>query len=74
MIFSSAKGLREELRSTAILSAWRDILHQRFPLSGSLSPEDQQQLEGHIQMFLAQEGFDGCDGLAITDETWGNKV
>ena len=33
-----------------------------------LSPEDGAELEGHIQVFLAEKKFEGCAGLEITDE------
>ncbi len=57
-----------KLRSTPFPPAWREILHRRFPLLAGLSPEDQRELEGHIQVFLAEKQFEGCDGLVITDE------
>ena len=68
MIFSSTKSRRLKLRSTPFPPAWCDILHRRFPLLACLPPEDQQELEGHIQVFLAEKQFEGCDGLVITDE------
>ncbi len=68
MIFSSTKSRRLKLRSTPFPLEWREILHRRFPLLASLPPEDQRELEGHIQVFLAEKQFEGCDGLVITDE------
>jgi MtfA peptidase len=68
MIFSSTKTRRLKLRSTPLPLAWREILHRRFPLFACLSPADQRDLEGHIQVFLAEKQFEGCDGLVITDE------
>lgn len=68
MIFSSAKSRRQKLRSTPFPAEWREILHRRFPLLTCLSAEDQRELEGHIQVFLAEKQFEGCDGLVITDE------
>lgn len=68
MIFSSTKNRRLKLRSTPFSPAWREILHRRFPLLAGLPPEDQRELEGHIQVFLAEKQFEGCDGLVITDE------
>ena len=68
MIFSSTKSRRLKLRSTPIPPEWREILHRRFPLLACLSPEDQRELEGHIQVFLAEKQFEGSDGLVITDE------
>jgi hypothetical protein len=68
MIFSSTKSRRLKLRSNPILLEWREILHRRFPLLACLPPEDQRELEGHIQVFVAEKQFEGCDGLVITDE------
>jgi Mlc titration factor MtfA (ptsG expression regulator) len=33
-----------------------------------LSPEDQRELEGHVQVFLAEKSFEGCGGLEVTNE------
>lgn len=33
-----------------------------------LSPEDQRELEGHIQVFLDEKHFEGAGGLDLTDE------
>ena len=68
MFFSRTRTRQLKLRSTPFLPAWREILHRRFPLLSCLSPEDQRELEGHIQVFLAEKQFEGCDGLVITDE------
>ena len=68
MIFSSTKSRRLKLRSTPFPQEWREILHRRFPLLACLPPEDQRELEGHMQVFLAEKQFEGCDGLVITDE------
>lgn len=68
MFFSSTKNRRLKLRSTPFPPKWRDIMQRRFPLLACLSPADQQELEGHIQVFLAEKRFEGCDGLVITNE------
>lgn len=49
-------------------AAWRDILRQRVPLFGQLPSHLQLQLKGHIQVFLAEKHFIGCQGLVINDE------
>ena len=33
-----------------------------------LPPADRRELEGHIQVFLAEKQFEGCGGQEITDE------
>jgi len=68
MFFSTTKSRRLKLRSTPFPPEWRQILHRRFPLLACLPPDDQRELEEHIQVFLAEKQFEGCDGLVITDE------
>ncbi len=38
------------------------------PYVATLSDEDRAELEGHMQVFLAEKKFEGCGGLEITDE------
>ncbi len=47
---------------------WRDILESNFPRYARLSPDDQQELLGHIQVFMAEKHFEGAQGLEMTDE------
>jgi MtfA peptidase len=68
MIFSTTKSRRQKLRSSPFPAEWRAILHRRFPMLACLPPEDQRELEGHIQVFLEEKQFEGCDGLVVTDE------
>lgn len=44
------------------------MLMESFPLFARLSAADQRELEGHIQVFLAEKAFEGCGGLVLTDE------
>ena len=39
-----------------------------MPYYKYLTPEEQQELHGHIQVFLHEKEFEGCEGLKITDE------
>ena len=48
--------------------AWRSILRRRLPLYRRLPAELQRQLRRHIQVFIADKAFIGCQGQAITDE------
>lgn len=47
---------------------WIDVLKNNFPLYKQLPTELQDQLHGHINVFLAEKAFYGCDDLIITDE------
>jgi MtfA peptidase len=49
-------------------SAWRAILRRRMPLMQRLPVDLQLQLKRHIQVFLAEKPFIGCNGLVVTDE------
>ena len=59
---------RERLRNRPLPSAWREILRQRVPSYRLLPPALQRQLRGHIQVFVAEKGFIGCQGQEIIDE------
>src|SRR5258706_8315115 len=48
--------------------AWREILEGRVPAVRALPASLRRQLESHIQVFVAEKPFIGCDGQPITDE------
>jgi Mlc titration factor MtfA (ptsG expression regulator) len=47
---------------------WQQILQKNFALFPRLSPDDQRELLGHMQVFIAEKNFEGCAGLQMTDE------
>ena len=47
---------------------WRDILKRRLPYFRALPADLQLQLKKHIQVFIAEQDFIGCDDLTVTDE------
>ena len=59
---------RRKLCALPFPSAWRRTLLENFPLFDCLPAEDRRELEGHIQVFLAEKTFVGCGGLSLTDE------
>ncbi len=59
---------RQRLRDQPFPAAWRDILRRRVPYVRALPADLQRQLKAHIQVFLAEKAFIGCQGLVITDE------
>jgi len=59
---------REAIRSRTFPAAWQTIIEKNVPYAAALSPEDRRELVGHVQVFLAEKRFEGCDGLQITDE------
>ncbi|MES2886419.1 MAG: M90 family metallopeptidase [Pseudomonadota bacterium] len=59
---------RRQQRRTPFPQAWRKMLQQRVPYLRRLPADLRLQLQGHIQVFLAEKAFIGCRGLVITDE------
>ncbi len=59
---------RRNLRSRPFPPSWGVIIEQRLPQVSALPANLRRQLEGHVQVFLAEKHFWGCDGVEITDE------
>jgi MtfA peptidase len=59
---------RQRQSAPAFPAAWRRILRRRVPLVARLPTHLQLRLKRHIQIFVAEKPFIGCQGLAITDE------
>src|SRR5256885_12104407 len=59
---------RTRLRTHAAPKAWRAILERNLPVFNRLTNEDQQELLGHVQVFVAEKHFEGSGGLTVTDE------
>jgi Mlc titration factor MtfA (ptsG expression regulator) len=59
---------RRRLRESFFPPQWLRYVQDNFPLYQRLSVADQQELLGHIQVFLAEKNFEGCGGLELTDE------
>ncbi|VGO19842.1 hypothetical protein SCARR_01902 [Pontiella sulfatireligans] len=55
-------------RRDAPPGSWRPILESNLPVVGKLTEEHQRQLFKHIKDFLAHKRFEGCGGLAVTEE------
>jgi Mlc titration factor MtfA (ptsG expression regulator) len=59
---------RRRLQARPFPKCWLETLERNAPFFRRLSANDQAELLGHIQVFLAEKRFEGCDGLEITDE------
>ncbi len=59
---------RKRLRSLPFPPAWLTIIKKNVPIFNRLPQADQLELQGHIQVFLAEKFFEGCGGLELTDE------
>jgi hypothetical protein len=63
------KGRRhKKLRETPLTAEQVAVVARNFPYWSRLSPDDQRELGGHMQVFLAEKSFEGCGGLELTDE------
>lgn len=58
----------EAIRARPFPAEWRQALVRKFPLFSRLTEADQRELEGHVQVFLAEKNFEGCGGFEVTDE------
>src|SRR5215203_2251959 len=69
MIFDLFAGRRRaKLRAQPFPDEWRRIVERNLPIFRRLTPADQAELLGHVQVFLAEKHFEGLGGLALTDE------
>jgi Mlc titration factor MtfA (ptsG expression regulator) len=59
---------RKKLFSQPLPPDWQRIVESHCPYYHRLSGADQRELRGHIQVFMAEKKFEGCGGLALTDE------
>src|SRR5438093_72382 len=62
------QGRRQRLRTAPFPPAWRAILERNVELYRHLPAALQEELQGHMQVFLAEKRFEGCGGLELTDE------
>lgn len=67
-MFLFTKFRRRYLRKRPIPYEWLDIIERNVPLYNRLPVADKEELQEHIQIFLAEKHFEGCGGLKITDE------
>ncbi len=59
---------RQRLMQTPLPVAWQEFINRNAPLCARLPAPLRTELEGRIQVFLAEKEFEGCAGQAITDE------
>jgi Mlc titration factor MtfA (ptsG expression regulator) len=59
---------RDRLKAAPFPSEWEHILQRNVPLYVRLSESDRRELQGHVNVFLAEKHFEGCGGLTLTDE------
>lgn len=59
---------RKRLRRRPFPPQWLATIHKYVRLYDRLAAEDREELQGHIQVFLAEKYFEGCGGLQLTEE------
>jgi MtfA peptidase len=59
---------RNRLRATPFPADWLAIIEKNVRFFASLPEADRLELEGLIQIFLAEKILEGCGGLVLTDE------
>jgi Mlc titration factor MtfA (ptsG expression regulator) len=62
------KWRRQRLLASAMPPAWLGIVERNVPYYDLLPGEQKRQLQGLTQIFLDEKYFEGCGGLALTDE------
>jgi Mlc titration factor MtfA (ptsG expression regulator) len=61
------KQQRARLKAAEFPVRWHRMLESGFPIYVRLPEEDRKELQGHIQVFLAEKRFEGCGGLEMTE-------
>ena len=64
----SKERRRDRLRAQPVPAEWYAILERNVRIFQKLPREDQVELLGHVQVFLAEKNFEGCGGLELTEE------
>jgi hypothetical protein len=59
---------RERLRAQPFPDEWDAILRRNVRYYRHLPDDDRVELQGHVQVLLAEKNFEGCGGLEMTDE------
>ena len=62
------KQKRNRLKTRPFPPLWNSIIENNLPIYPHLSPNERRRLQGHIQVFLAEKQFIGCNGLQVTEE------
>lgn len=59
---------RSRIGAKPFPKAWRSILKKRLPFFHALPADLQLQLKRHIQIFIDEKDFVGCNDLTVTDD------
>ena len=59
---------RKRLLAEPFPAAWLAMIERNVAFYACLPDADRRELQGLIQIFLAEKTFEGCGGLVLTDE------
>lgn len=59
---------RNQIKKRPFPPLWNSIIENNLPIYPHLSLSQRRNLQGNIQVFLAEKQFIGCNGLQITEE------
>jgi len=59
---------RASVRARPFPTAWLTAIEKNVRFFALLPAEDRTELLGHVQVFLAEKRFEGCEGFEVTDE------
>ena len=62
------KQKRKYIKNRPFPPLWNSIIENNLPIYPYLSPTERRRLQGHIQVFLSEKQFIGCNGLQVTEE------
>jgi len=69
MIFRFFKNRRRaRVRRQPFPEEWRAHIERNVPYVAMLEPAEQEELEGHILVFLDEKTFEGMEGISVDDE------
>src|SRR5262245_51986468 len=69
MVFSWwRRRRRQKLLAQPFPASWLEILNRNVAHYGLLSEAEQARLRDDLRVFIAEKHWEGCGGLAITDE------
>ena len=59
---------RKRLKARSVPKQWTETICTYVRFFDRLSPADQAELLGHVQVFLSEKRFEGCAGQELTDD------
>jgi Mlc titration factor MtfA (ptsG expression regulator) len=68
MLFPFLRGRRGAILSKPFPDSWLGFLERNVALYATLSEADQSRLRDLLRLFIAEKNWEGCRGLAMTDE------